>query len=514
MTGEKLLILDFGGQYTQLIARRVRELNVYGEIVPYNISIEEIRRLKPQGLILSGSASSVYSEGALFCEEGIFNLGIPVLGICYGMQLMADLLGGGVKPAECPEYGRTTVKLLGDDTLFYGIEPAGERDSVWMSHGDYVVNPPEGFVISALSENSIISAMFNRERNLFAVQFHPEVEHTPWGAEVIANFLFRICRFRESWTMESFVGQAEDKIREQVGSSGKAVCGLSGGVDSSVAAALVHRVIGERLTCIFVDHGLLRKGEAEQVTDAFRNKFGLNLVVVDAAAEFLAKLHGVESPEEKRKIIGNHFIRVFEREAKRIGNVRYLVQGTIYPDVIESLSPTGEIIKTHHNVGGLPERMELELVEPLRELFKDEVRRVGDKLGLPEELTGRHPFPGPGLAVRVLGAVTQEKLSIVREADAIVIEEVKRAGLYGDIWQVFAVLPDIKSVGVRGDKRSYAHTIALRAVTSRDAMTADWFRFPYDVLERVSSRVVNEIPQVNRFVYDITSKPPSTIEWE
>lgn len=508
---EMVLILDFGGQYTQLIARRIRELNVYSEIAPYHISLEEIKRRSPRVLILSGGAASVYEENAPHCDPGLFKLGIPVLGICYGMQLMAKILGGDVAPAKKQEFGKTSLNILTDKGIFSGI-PQGA--AVWMSHADQVKKPPHGFHLDASTDNTPVAAMSSPEQKLYAVQFHPEVGHTQGGLEMLKSFLFSVCSLSGSWTVGSFIKEAVEDIRRRVPARSRAVCGLSGGVDSSVAAKLVHQALGDRLECIFVDHGLLRKEEARQVMETFQDKFNMRIHHVDASGLFLEKLRGVRDPEEKRKIIGREFIRVFEREAKKLGEAEFLVQGTVYPDVIESGTDTAAVIKSHHNVGGLPEDMLFKLIEPLSQLFKDEVRKVGLELGLPKDIVGRHPFPGPGLAIRLLGEVTPEKLDILREADAIFIEEIKNAGLYDEIWQAFAVLPDIKSVGVMGDRRTYEYTVGLRAVTSTDGMTADWYRFPYEVLERVSNRIVNEVPRVNRVVYDMTSKPPSTIEWE
>lgn len=510
-TLEKVVIVDFGGQYTQLIARRIRELKVYCEIMPYNVSLEELVEASPSALIFSGGSASVYDQATPCCDKGFYRTGIPILGICYGMQLMARDLGGEVVRARPQEYGRTFLTVQGKSVLLEGV---GDRFEAWMSHGDQVVKVPSGFEVIAASENSPVSAMADEKRKFFGLQFHPEVVHTPQGQQILSNFLYRACGFSGDWTMENFIEGSINEIREKVGTEARLVCGLSGGIDSSVAAVLVHRAVGSRLTCIFVDHGLLRKGEKEQVVRTFREKFKMELVAVDAGHEFLGLLSGVTDPEEKRKIIGKHFIRVFEREADKIGGISFLVQGTLYPDIIESGTATAAVIKSHHNVGGLPEDMKLSLIEPLKYLFKDEVRRLALELGLPEEIVWRHPFPGPGLAVRILGEVTPEKVKILQEADAIIIEEIKKAGLYREIWQAFAVLPNILSVGVKGDCRTYAHTIVLRAVTSQDAMTADWYRMPYDVLERISNRLVNEIPQVNRFVYDMTTKPPATIEWE
>jgi len=509
---EKILILDFGSQYTQLIARRIRELKVYSEIRPFSEPLDGIRAFSPSGLILSGGPSSVADPGAPLPDPGIFGLGIPILGICYGMQLMTHMLGGRVAAAPHREYGAAELKLLAESDLLSGL---GKRLRVWMSHGDRIDAPPKGFSPIAGTPNSPVAAMADAGRGYYALQFHPEVAHTPQGMEILKNFAYRICGCGPNWTMHSFVEQAVSDIRARAG-NGKVICALSGGVDSSVAAVLIHRAIGDRLTCIFVDNGLLRLNEPEKVVRTFRDEFRIPLIAVQAEDRFLAKLAGVTDPEKKRKIIGNEFIQVFEEEAGRLGKVDFLAQGTLYPDVIESVSFKGPsaTIKSHHNVGGLPERMKLKLIEPLRELFKDEVRLAGKELQIPDEILFRQPFPGPGLAVRVLGEVTRDRLDILRRADAIVIEEVKAAGLYRQIWQSFAVLLPIRTVGVMGDERTYEHVIAVRAVTSQDGMTADWVQLPYDLLARISNRIINEVKGVNRVAYDISSKPPSTIEWE
>jgi GMP synthase (glutamine-hydrolysing) len=510
MKRELVLVIDFGGQYNQLIARRVRENNVYCEIIPYTYTIEKIKAKDPKAIIFTGGPNSVYGEGAPRAHSEIFELGVPVLGICYGHQLITHTLGGKVESAEIREYGKTEVEITGDYKLFEGIEG---KKTCWMSHTDYVSEVPAGFKIIAHTNECPVAAMVNQEKNIYGVQFHPEVEHTVFGKEMLSNFLFKVCNLKGDWSMTSFAEEKITAIREQVGDK-KVICALSGGVDSSVAAVLVHKAIGKQLTCVFVDHGLLRKDEGDQVEKIFREQFDMNLIRVNAKDRFLEKLKGVSDPEKKRKIIGEGFIRLFEEEAKKLGEIAYLVQGTIYPDVVESGTDTSATIKSHHNVGGLPEDMDFKLIEPLRELFKDEVRAVGEELGIPHKLVWRQPFPGPGLGIRVLGEITEEKLEIVREADAIFREEIANANLDESIWQYFACLPGVRSVGVMGDERTYSHLVALRAVTSSDAMTSDWARIPYEVLDTVSRRIVNEVKGVNRIVYDITSKPPSTIEWE
>jgi len=511
---DRILILDFGSQYTQLIARRIREQQVYCEIQPPTFDVDRIRAWRPAGIILSGGPSSVFEDTAPDIDPAIVELGVPVLGICYGLQLLVHRLGGLVERADDREYGRALLKLEGKDPLFARL-PGGVERVVWMSHGDRVLRLPEGFEVLATSQSSPFAAVRHADRPIWGVQFHPEVVHTEGGGQMLSNFVRDICGCQASWTMDAFIEQTTRDIRGQVGDS-HAVCGLSGGVDSSVASALVHRAIGDKLTCIFVDNGLLRLGEREEVERLFDGMLHLNLVTVRAEERFLVALAGVVDPEKKRRIIGRVFIEIFEEEARRLGQVDYLVQGTLYPDVIESISVKGPsaTIKTHHNVGGLPERMHLKLVEPLRELFKDEVREVGRRLELPEHLIGRHPFPGPGLAIRVMGEVTEERLTCLRQADAIVIEEIRDAGLYDELWQAFAVFLPVQSVGVMGDERTYDNAIAVRCVTSVDAMTADWAHLPPEVLSRISSRIINEVKGINRVVYDISSKPPATIEWE
>jgi GMP synthase (glutamine-hydrolysing) len=509
---DNILVLDFGSQYTQLIARRIREHRVYSEILPFNASMEQIREFGPRGIILSGGPSSVYGEGAPMVDKAIFELGVPVMGICYGMQLMAHLLGGKVAGSTHREYGRAELLVDDDSGLLFGI---GKESTVWMSHGDRIEKLPEGFKIIGHTQNAPMAAIANLDRRLFALQFHPEVVHTVDGIQILKNFVFEISGCKPTWRMTSFIDMSIENVRAQVG-DGNVISALSGGVDSAVSSLLVHKAIGEKLTCIYVDNGLMRKGESEKVVETFQKHFHMKLIHVDARERFLKLLAGVSDPEKKRKIIGNEFIAVFEEEAAKIPNVDYLVQGTLYPDVIESVSVKGPsaVIKSHHNVGGLPEKMKLKLTEPLRELFKDEVRAVGEELGLSEEICWRHPFPGPGLAIRCLGEITADKLDTLREADAIVLEEIKAAGLYREIWQAFAVLLPVKTVGVMGDERTYENTMALRAVNSVDAMTADWSKIPYEVLGRISNRVINEVKGINRVVYDISSKPPGTIEWE
>lgn len=507
---ELVLVMDFGGQYSQLIARRIRECGVYCEIVPFNTPVAKIVERQPKGIVFSGGPSSVYSEGAPRCEQEVFNLNIPIFGICYGMQLTTYMLKGQVAHATSREYGNTRLYIDKSEGLFDQLN--GETQ-VWMSHGDYVAAAPEGFAVTAHTNSTPVAAIANEQLRIYGVQFHPEVVHTPEGMKMIRNFLFTTCGCKGDWDMGSYVDIAVKQIREQVGNK-KVLCALSGGVDSSVAAVLVHKAIGDQLTCVFVNHGFLRKGEAEQVVKTFREGFQMNLVYAEVVDRFLARMEGITEPEQKRKIIGEEFIRVFEAESAKLGDIEFLVQGTLYPDVIESGTATAAVIKSHHNVGGLPEDMKFKLIEPLRDLFKDEVRALGRELNLPEDIVGRQPFPGPGLAIRIIGEVTEERLEILREADAIVHQEIKLAGLYNKVWQSFAVLPAMKSVGVMGDERTYAYTVGLRVVSSEDGMTADWVRLPYEVIDSISRRIVNEVKGVNRIVYDVTSKPPSTIEWE
>jgi GMP synthase (glutamine-hydrolysing) len=507
---QTILVLDFGAQYSQLIARRIRECRVYCELLPYTTPLDQILARQPRGIVLSGGPDSVYAPGAPVIDPALYDQGVPVLGICYGMQLMARQLGGEVSPGAQREFGKTELRVQRPGTLFAGLN---DHLVCWMSHGDRVDAAPAGFDVLGRTENAPVAAMADPARRLSGVQFHPEVTHTPWGVELLRNFLRRECGCEPTWTMDAFAERAVREIRETVG-TGRVVCGLSGGVDSAVAAALIHRAIGDQLSCIFVDHGLLRQEEAATVRETFAGHFRMPLIAVDASDRFLRGLEGVEEPELKRKRIGEEFVRVFEEQARGLGKVEFLAQGTLYPDVIESGSSTAATIKTHHNVGGLPEAMDLKLLEPLRWLFKDEVRALGTELGLPDEIVWRHPFPGPGLAIRIIGEVTRERLDTLRAVDAIVLEEVRRAGLYRELAQVFAVLTPIRSVGVMGDQRTYAHPVVLRAVKSDDFMTADWARLPYELLERISSRVVNEVKGVNRLLYDVSSKPPATIEWE
>jgi GMP synthase (glutamine-hydrolysing) len=506
---ELVIVLDFGAQYNQLIARRVRDCHVYCEILPSDTPTEQILARKPKGIVFSGGPSSVYDEGAPLCDPALFKAGIPILGICYGMQLMAKQLGGEVRGGQHREYGKTELTVLDDSDIFQGLNP---RLTAWMSHGDRVEGIPPGFKETARTAG-VCAAMSDRKRRLFGVQFHPEVVHTPWGIEVFRSFLHQQCGCRELWTTESVVSASVQAVQDQV-KDGKVICALSGGVDSAVTAALVHRAVGEQLTCIFMDHGFLRKGESEQVVETFGKSFRINLVHAQVQERFLRRLSGVVDPEEKRRIIGEEYAAVLEEGARNLGDVEFLAQGTLYPDVIESGTRQAARIKTHHNVGGLPDTLKLKLVEPVRYLFKDEVRAVGEELGLPDDIVWRHPFPGPGLAIRILGEVTPERLHTLREADAIIIEEIMAAGLYRRLFQCFGVLAPVKSVGVMGDQRTYGSTVILRAVVSDDAMTADFAELPYEVLSRISTRTINEVPGINRVAYDVSSKPPATIEWE
>lgn len=507
---EKIVVLDFGSQYNQLITRRIREFGVYSELHPHTITAEEIKSMNAKGIIFSGGPNSVYDENSFRPDEKIFELGLPIFGICYGMQLMATHFQGKVEPAKHREYGKAAINVQKETRLFNQLP---KEQIVWMSHGDLVVEAPDGFTVDATSPACPISAMSDELRNLYAVQFHPEVRHSQYGNELLRNFVFDVCECKANWSMENFIEIEMEKIRQTVGDK-KVLCALSGGVDSSVVAVLIHKAIGDQLTCIFVDHGLLRKGEADSVMKTFGEGFHMNVIKVDAKDRFLSKLEGVSDPEKKRKIIGNEFIYVFDDEATKLKGIEFLAQGTLYTDIIESGTATAQTIKSHHNVGGLPEDMQFKLIEPLNTLFKDEVRALGTELGIPDDIVWRQPFPGPGLGIRVLGEITEDKLEIVRESDWILREEIKKAGLDRDIWQYFTVLPDIRSVGVMGDARTYDHTIGIRAVTSIDGMTSDWARIPWDVLEVISTRIVNEVNHVNRVVYDITSKPPATIEWE
>ncbi|MBC2169196.1 glutamine-hydrolyzing GMP synthase [Listeria booriae] len=507
---EKIIVLDFGSQYNQLITRRIREFGVYSELHPHTITVEEMKALNPTGIIFSGGPNSVYDEGAFRCDEDLFEMGIPILGICYGMQLMTNHFAGKVEPAKDREYGKASINVEKPSRLFAGL-PTDQI--VWMSHGDLVVAEPAGFEVTATSASCPIAAITNEERKMYGVQFHPEVRHSVHGNELLKNFALNICGCKGDWTMENFIDVEVAKIREQVGDK-KVLLALSGGVDSSVVGVLIHKAIGDQLTCIFVDHGLLRKGEAEQVMETLYGDFHMNIIKVDAKERFMNKLAGISDPEQKRKTIGNEFIYVFDDEATKLDGVEFLAQGTLYTDIIESGTATAQTIKSHHNVGGLPEDMQFQLIEPLNTLFKDEVRALGTELGMPDAIVWRQPFPGPGLGIRVLGEITEEKLEIVRDSDYILREEIKNAGLDREIWQYFTALPNIRSVGVMGDGRTYDHTVVIRAVTSIDGMTADWARIPWEVLELISTRIVNEVAHVNRVVYDITSKPPATVEWE
>ncbi|WP_163970934.1 glutamine-hydrolyzing GMP synthase [Oceanobacillus halotolerans] len=507
---EMILVLDFGSQYNQLITRRIREFGVYSELHSHKLTAEEIKAMNPKGIILSGGPHSVYDQNSFRPDMDIFELNIPILGICYGMQVMADHYGGTVEKAKNREYGKAVIDIQNEPVLFNN---SPSKQTVWMSHGDKVIQEPASFQVDATSASTPIAAMSNPEKQLYGVQFHPEVRHTEYGNDLLKQFVFEVCGSEGNWTIENFIEMEVEKIQAKVGDR-KVLCALSGGVDSSVVAALIHKAIGNQLTCIFVDHGLLRKNEADDVMNVFADDFNMNIIKVDAQERFLSKLRGVDDPEKKRKIIGNEFIYVFDDEAAKLKEIDFLAQGTLYTDIIESGTETAQTIKSHHNVGGLPENMQFELIEPLNTLFKDEVRELGTQLGIPDYIVWRQPFPGPGLAIRILGEVTEEKLKIVRESDAILREEIAKAGLDRDIWQYFTVLPNIQSVGVMGDARTYDYTIGIRAVTSIDGMTSDWARIPWDVLEKISTRIVNDVEHINRVVYDITSKPPATIEWE
>lgn len=508
---DKILVLDFGSQYNQLITRRVRDFGIYSELLSHKLSAEEIKEMHPKGIIFSGGPNSVYAKDAFKVDPEIYKLGIPILGICYGMQLLSYDLGGKVEPADDSEYGRADIEVIDDDAVMFKGLP--KKQYVWMSHGDRVVEAPEGFKVVATSKNCPISAIANDEKKLYGIQFHAEVRNSQYGLDILKKFAFDVCGAKANWSMDDFIDMQVESIRKEVGDK-KVILGLSGGVDSSVTAVLIHKAIGDQLTCIFVDHGLLRKNEADEVMNALSRDLGVKIVKVDAADRFLGKLKGVSDPEQKRKIIGKEFVEVFNEEAKKMKDAEYLAQGTLYTDVIESGTDTAQTIKSHHNVGSLPKKLGFKLIEPLRSLFKDETRELGEKLGIPHDLVWRQPFPGPGLGIRVLGEITPEKLEIVRESDAILREEIKKAGLDEEIWQYFTVLPGIRSVGVMGDGRTYDYAVGIRAVTSIDGMTADFAKIPWDVLQKISVRIVNEVDHVNRILYDVTSKPPSTIEWE